>query len=223
MSLTRATIAVVIAVAAGHAETALAEDIAVIPSEISLHHKDAIHTLVVERRAGDDWRGDVTSEAVFESSNPAVAAVDADGVVRAIGNGEAAIGPITVSKVQPDLVVNTDATQLALVPGKASTLSVKLGRNNGFTSRVPIEVLNLPFGVYVMNTGLNRILVREGEYERTMEIYAEPWVTGIDRTIYVQARIETQSPIKPVFLGEPVRLKLADRVAQNDPIPATAD
>jgi hypothetical protein len=129
---------------------------------------------------------------------------------------ETAIGPITVSNVQPDLVINTDTTRLALIPGKASALSVKLERNNGFSSRVPIEVLNLPFGVYVMNTGLNGILVREGEHERTMEIYAEPWVTEINRTIYVKASIETQSPLKPVFLGAPVQLKLADRVAQNE-------
>ncbi len=128
---------------------------------------------------------------------------------------ESAIGPITVSTVQPDLVVNTDRQQLALVPGKASTLSVKLDRNNGFTSRVPINVLNLPFGVYVMNTGLNGILVREGEYERTMDIYAEPWVTGIDQTIYVQAQIETQSPLKPVFLGAPIELTLSERLAKN--------
>ena len=138
--------------------------------------------------------------------------IDGEAVTR-----ESAIGPITVSEVQPDLVVNTDTRQLALIPGKASALSVKLDRNNGFSSRVPIDVLNLPFGVYVMNTGLNGILVREGEYERTIEIYAEPWVTDVDRTIYVQARIETQSPLTPVFLGGPVQLRLAERVAQNGP------
>ncbi|MCL4694838.1 MAG: pre-peptidase C-terminal domain-containing protein, partial [Candidatus Hydrogenedentes bacterium] len=128
---------------------------------------------------------------------------------------ESAIGAITVSAMQPDLKVNTDRQQVALVPGNVTTLSVKLDRHNGFNSRVPIDVLNLPFGVYVMNTGLNGILVREGELERTVEIYAEPWVRDIDRTIYVQAQIETQSPLKPVFLCDPIQLKLADQVARN--------
>jgi WD40 repeat protein len=128
---------------------------------------------------------------------------------------ESALGPITVSQMQPDLVVNADSRQVALVPGNVSILSVKLDRQNGFESRVPIDVLNLPFGVYVMNTGLNGILVREGEYERSIEIYAEPWVTDVDRTIYVQAQIETQSPLKPVFLGEPIQLRLAEQVAQK--------
>jgi hypothetical protein len=128
---------------------------------------------------------------------------------------ESALGPITVSQMQPDLVVNADSRQVALVPGNVSILSVKLDRHNGFESRVPIDVLNLPFGVYVMNTGLNGILVREGEYERSIEIYAEPWVTDVDRTIYVQAQIETQSPLKPVFLGEPIQLRLAEQVAQK--------
>jgi hypothetical protein len=108
-------------------------------------------------------------------------------------------------------------TDLALEPSKAVGLSVRLDRNNGFYSRVPIDVLNLPFGVRVLDTGLNGILVREHETERSMEIYAEPWVKPMERTIYIQARIETVSASpQPVFLSVPIKL----RIGQPEPEPA---
>ena len=119
---------------------------------------------------------------------------------------EARLGAITVSEVQPDLVVQNEETQLALAPESSGWIGIRLDRFNGFNSRVPIDVLNLPVGVRVLDTGLNGILVREGESERRMELYAEPWAEPITRTIYVQARIETLSPQQPVFLSEPITL-----------------
>jgi hypothetical protein len=47
--------------------------------------------LVVERVEGGAFVGDETAGAVFESSNPAVAVVEADGTVRAVGDGLATI------------------------------------------------------------------------------------------------------------------------------------
>ena len=85
---------------------------------------------------------------------------------------------------------------------------MKRARANGLDSRSPISVLNLPFGVRVMYTGLNGSLVREGETDRRIEILAEPWVKPMTRTIYVQALIETQTARKPVFLGGPIELRI---------------
>ncbi|MDZ4860972.1 MAG: WD40 repeat domain-containing protein, partial [Candidatus Hydrogenedentes bacterium] len=123
---------------------------------------------------------------------------------------ETAIGPITVSEKQPDLIVNNGEKVLALAPGELGAISVTLTRANGFNSRSPISVLNLPVGVRVMYTGLNGILVREGETGRRIEILAEPWVTPMTRKIYIQANIETQTPLKPVFIGEAIELRIAE-------------
>ncbi len=57
---------------------------------------------------------------------------------------ESAIGPITMSEAGPDLVVETDKTQIAVIPGEAATVSLKIGRFNGFSGRVRIDLLNHP-------------------------------------------------------------------------------
>lgn len=118
---------------------------------------------------------------------------------------EANLGAITIVKSTPDLIVHNGESRVALEPGKAVTVTVKLDRNNGFANRVPIDVLNLPYGVRILDTGLNGILVRPGETTRTMEIYAEPWVEPMKRTIHLQARIESTSR-SPVFVGPPIDL-----------------
>jgi len=123
---------------------------------------------------------------------------------------ETALGAITVSEKQPDLVVNNGEKALELAPGQLGSISLSLARANGFDSRSPISVLNLPPGVRVMYTGLNGILVREGETERRIEILAEPWVQPMTRKIYIQANIETQSPNRPVFIGEPIELRIGE-------------
>jgi len=126
---------------------------------------------------------------------------------------ESGIGAITVVKRQPDLEVSTDIGQLALKPGETGVIQVKLDRHNGFDSRVPLDVLNLPFGVRVLDTGLNGILVREGEYERQVRIYAEPWVQPFTQPIFVQARIESRAPGRMLFLGPQITLQVAEDAA----------
>ncbi len=118
------------------------------------------------------------------------------------------IGSITVSEKQPDIAVNNAEKTLELLPGQLGAVNVALAKANGYDSRTPITVLNLPFGVRVMYTGLNGILVREGETERRIEILAEPWVKPMTRKIYIQANIETQAGMRPVFLGEPIELRI---------------
>ena len=119
---------------------------------------------------------------------------------------EARIGSLTVAQKEPDIRVRNAETKLAIRPGESQWLSIKLERQNGFSSRVPINVLNLPFGVRVLDTGLNGILVREGETERSMEIFVEPWVKPMKQNLYVQARIEAPSNGRLLFISEPIVL-----------------
>ncbi|GMW00605.1 MAG: hypothetical protein AMXMBFR84_17420 [Candidatus Hydrogenedentota bacterium] len=132
---------------------------------------------------------------------------------------ESRIGAITVSAKQPDLIVNNGVPALTIKPGESGVIAVSLDRFNGFTSRSPIDVLNLPFGVRVLDTGLNGILVREGETERRMELYVEPWVKPMTRNIYIQSTIETPSSASPVFIGDAIALTITEagdpKVAAN--------
>ncbi|MBI1388669.1 MAG: hypothetical protein GC154_09505 [bacterium] len=84
---------------------------------------------------------------------------------------------------------------LSVRPGEAVDCTVKIERRHGFSGRVPIDVRNLPLGVYVMDTGLNGILVREDETERTYRIYVEPWVKPMELSFFSIAIVETASPL----------------------------
>ena len=68
------------------------------------------------------------------------------------------------------------------------TLSVE--RRAGLKGRVPIEVRNLPQGVRVLDIGLNGVLITETQTERTVRIFAEPWVRPQVRPAYAVAQAE---------------------------------
>ncbi len=70
-----------------------AEDatLALIPASITLDYAGAFHGLTLERANGGLYLGDLSHDATFTSSDPAVATVDALGGVRAIANGDATI------------------------------------------------------------------------------------------------------------------------------------
>lgn len=121
---------------------------------------------------------------------------------------ESSLGTITVVPGTADIEVQVDKAELPLRPGETQTLHVRLVRNNGFNSRVPIEMLNLPFGVRVLDTGLNGILVREGELERDVRIYCEPFVQPLEQPLYVQARIEARAPGRMLFLSPTIQLRV---------------
>jgi hypothetical protein len=62
-----------------------------LPGDITLTGPQASQRLLVVSEADGKVVGDVTAEAKFASSNPAVATVDETGVVRAAGDGEAVV------------------------------------------------------------------------------------------------------------------------------------
>ena len=69
----------------------LAGSIRIDPPQMTLTGPKATQRLLVLDTMAGEVRGDVTKQAKFTSSNPKVAAVDATGQVRAIGDGEAII------------------------------------------------------------------------------------------------------------------------------------
>ncbi|HEY6489457.1 MAG: PPC domain-containing protein [Terracidiphilus sp.] len=107
----------------------------------------------------------------------------------------------------PDVTVSTDATEVALEPGKEIKVTLNVQRHNGFAGRVPCEIENLPPGVRVVNVGLNGVLVTEAQTSRTFTLRAEDWAKPIDQPIYVVAEVESNSPTK--HPSAPVLLKVA--------------
>ncbi|HMD20175.1 MAG TPA: hypothetical protein VKH40_07625 [Alloacidobacterium sp.] len=94
----------------------------------------------------------------------------------------------------PDVVVTTEAKEVAIEPGKEVTVTLHVERQNGFKGRVPCSVENLPPGVEVVNVGLNGVLVTEAQTSRTFTLRAEEWAKPIDQPIYVVGQVESNSP-----------------------------
>jgi hypothetical protein len=94
----------------------------------------------------------------------------------------------------PDVVVTTEARQISIEPGKDVTVTLHVGRHNGFKGRVPCLIRNLPPGVRVVNVGLNGVLVTEEQSSRTFTLHAEEWARPITQPIYVVATVESNSP-----------------------------
>jgi hypothetical protein len=63
----------------------------ILPPQITLNGSQATQRLLVELRQGGQFTGDVTHDAKFNCTNPKVAVVDADGTMRAVGNGTAMV------------------------------------------------------------------------------------------------------------------------------------
>jgi len=114
-----------------------------------------------------------------------------------------------------DLTVAVDRQEVRLEPGREARVRVDIGRRGEFRGRVPVNVRNLPYGVRVMNVGLNGILVTEEESSRVFTLYAEPWVKPLVQPIYVVARVETNSPNPLEHAAAAVQLRVADNPAPD--------
>ena len=139
------------------------------------------------------WR--VIAEAAVDGSEGEV-------LRREIDPGGPAGGRITVTP-NPDLVVRSDRDRVVLRPGDRVELTFRIERSPAFSGRVPIDVRNLPHGVRVLNIGLNGVLITESESERTVSLYAEPWVEPTERPIFAVGKVEaagTDHPAPPITL-----------------------
>lgn len=98
-------------------------------------------------------------------------------------------GWITVTP-EPNLMVTFRPERVVIRPGETVEMTLAVERRNGFRGRVPIDVRNLPFGVRVLHIGLNGVLVTEDQIERSIFLYAEPWVRPMERPFYAVAKCE---------------------------------
>jgi hypothetical protein len=107
----------------------------------------------------------------------------------------------------PDVLVTAEPAQLAIEPGKSTTVTLHVQRQNGFKGRVPCSVENLPPGVRVVNVGLNGVLVTESQSSRTFTLHAEDWAKPITQLVYVVGKVESNSPT--MHPSAPITLQVA--------------
>jgi hypothetical protein len=90
----------------------------------------------------------------------------------------------------PDLSVTARPKRVVLTPGEETSVTFSVVRKTGWSGRVPIDVRNLPQGVRVLDIGLSGVLITEKETERSVRIFAEPWVAPQVRSFYAVGRLE---------------------------------
>ncbi|MDA7925258.1 hypothetical protein N9B46_00285 [Mariniblastus sp.] len=102
--------------------------------------------------------------------------------------------------------ISTDVTpipEIHIRPGETTTAEILITRA-GHMGRVNFgsedAALNLPFGVYVDNTGLNGVLIPPEQNSRKIFLTAERWVEPCSRLIFVRAGVAGNPCSNPIRL-----------------------
>ncbi|MCY2964354.1 MAG: hypothetical protein NT069_12080, partial [Planctomycetota bacterium] len=93
----------------------------------------------------------------------------------------------------PDLKVFVEPKLAAIEPGQQVRFTVTIERRNGFQGRVPVDVLNLPHGLQVLDVGLNGVLINENETSRSFVVSCDPWVTPGKWVFFAAPRVESKN------------------------------
>jgi len=93
----------------------------------------------------------------------------------------------------PDLVVSVEPSSAEIVPGQELRFTATIERRNAFQGRVPVDVLNLPHGLRVLDVGLNGVLINENEISRSFVVACDPWAPPGPLTFYAAARVEAKN------------------------------
>jgi hypothetical protein len=112
-----------------------------------------------------------------------------DAIRHALDPGGPRGGWVTVTPA-PNLSIVAQPARVVIRPGQQVSMTLKVTRGPAFAGRVPVEVRNLPFGVRVLNLGLNGVLVPKGQGERTIFLLAEPWAEAAERPFYAVGKAE---------------------------------
>ena len=116
-----------------------------------------------------------------------------------------------------NIKMTTSASRVTIAPGAIAELTLIAERQEGFAGRIPIDVRNLPYGVRVLDIGLNGVLITEKQIQRKIRIYAEPWVKPQSRPFFAIGRAEgpgTSDSSGPVTL-DVIATPSAKPVMQN--------
>lgn len=147
-----------------------------------------LHTGVLTLTAADPTP-EPQSELTFRALGSAL--IDGKNVERATSPGFGS-HRITITS-PPDLKVAVEPAFAEIVPGQQLKFTATIERRNGFKGRVPVDVLNLPHGLRVLDVGLNGVLINEGETSRSFVIACDPWAEQGLVTFFAAARVEAKN------------------------------
>lgn len=172
------------------------------------------HTSVaITVSASEDAAAATSPFSVIAEANVSSSANSSAATVTRTADLERALPLLTVTTPPDVRVVSVEPKVIELEPGKRATVYAKIARGNGFTGRVPLSVLNLPFRVTVPNTGLNGILITEQQDGRDFIIEADPAAAPLEQTLYVTARAEVNSGEPNERASTPIILRILPAVA----------
>ncbi len=105
----------------------------------------------------------------------------------------------------PDLTVSVDPVVATISPGQELKFTVTIERRNAFAGRVPVDVLNLPHGLRVLDVGLNGVLINETETSRSFVVACDPWAEPGPLLFYAAPKVEAKNER---HASSPIRLEV---------------
>jgi WD40 repeat protein len=105
----------------------------------------------------------------------------------------------------PDLKVQVEPVAAAISPGEELKFTVTIERRNAFAGRVPVDVLNLPHGLRVLDVGLNGVLINENEVSRSFVVACDPWAEPGQVLFYAAPKVEAKNER---HASDPIRLEV---------------
>src|SRR4029077_139430 len=105
----------------------------------------------------------------------------------------------------PDILVNVDPLAVTISPGQELKFTVTIERRNAFSGRVPVEVLNLPHGLRVLDVGLNGVLINETETSRSFVVACDSWAEPGPLLFYAAPKVEAKNER---HASSPIRLEV---------------
>jgi hypothetical protein len=110
----------------------------------------------------------------------------------------------------PDLGVRVEPLEATIVPGQELKFTVTIERRNAFAGRVPVDVLNLPHGLRVLDVGLNGVLINETETSRSFVVACDPWAPPGPLLFYAAPKVEAKNER---HASTPIRLEVKTNAA----------
>ena len=105
----------------------------------------------------------------------------------------------------PDLVVQVEPAVAQISPGQELRFKVTVERRHGITARIPVDVLNLPHGLRVLDVGLNGVLITEMDTSRTFVVRCDPWAEPGPLNFYAAGKVEAKNER---HAAPPIRLEV---------------
>jgi hypothetical protein len=104
---------------------------------------------------------------------------------------------VTATMLPSDVrIVSVEPSVVQLQPGERAKVHVVIARADGFKGRVPLRLLNLPFGLRIPDVGSTGIVVAEERNERDFTIEADAASGPLEQTLYLATNELTSAPLQ---------------------------